>query len=244
MLVVNTLSLSFSLTNSLKILNGALNQKGAVTIKTFFNLAGYPPCNRKWKKRVKIAKRTPAPPSLSRHSVTLPSTEECLSALSLNFPLSEWKTLVPGPRPQDTPGPSSQRRMSNPPRRTRSRPLRLTAQAHRRDAGVLHPCPVQARGLTGAGPRPADLARPSAMPAILAMPQRAGPSHGLAAPSRAGRGRAAECPSHDETGRTQLAAGAGRGPDRAQGLAALAGQLRGVPRPGLAAGPRRSAKLA
>lgn len=39
-LIVNTLSLNFSRTNNLRILNGALNHNGAVTIKTFFNLAG------------------------------------------------------------------------------------------------------------------------------------------------------------------------------------------------------------
>ena len=43
MLIVKTLSLNFSRTNNLRILKGALNQSGAVTIKTFFNLAGYPP---------------------------------------------------------------------------------------------------------------------------------------------------------------------------------------------------------
>lgn len=40
MLIVKTLSLNFSLTNNRKILNGALNQSGAVTIRTFFNFAG------------------------------------------------------------------------------------------------------------------------------------------------------------------------------------------------------------
>jgi len=35
-----TLSRSFSLTKRRRILNGALNHKGAVTINTFFNLAG------------------------------------------------------------------------------------------------------------------------------------------------------------------------------------------------------------
>lgn len=37
---VKTLSRSFSLTNRRKILKGALNHSGAVTINTFFNLAG------------------------------------------------------------------------------------------------------------------------------------------------------------------------------------------------------------
>jgi len=40
MLTVKTLSLSFSLTKSLSTLKGALNQSGAVTMSTFFNLAG------------------------------------------------------------------------------------------------------------------------------------------------------------------------------------------------------------
>lgn len=45
-LTVKTRSRSFSLTNSRRILKGALNQRGAVTMRTFFNLAGYPPCKR------------------------------------------------------------------------------------------------------------------------------------------------------------------------------------------------------
>lgn len=40
-----TLSLNFSRTKSRRILKGALNQRGAVTINTFLSLAGYPPCN-------------------------------------------------------------------------------------------------------------------------------------------------------------------------------------------------------
>lgn len=40
---VKTRSRSFSRTKSLNILNGALNHNGAVTIKTFFRRAGYPP---------------------------------------------------------------------------------------------------------------------------------------------------------------------------------------------------------
>ena len=38
--IVLTLSLSFSRTNNLRILKGALNQRGAVTMSTFFSLAG------------------------------------------------------------------------------------------------------------------------------------------------------------------------------------------------------------
>jgi hypothetical protein len=37
---VKTRSRNFSRTNNLKILNGALNQSGAVTINTFFKRAG------------------------------------------------------------------------------------------------------------------------------------------------------------------------------------------------------------
>jgi hypothetical protein len=39
-LTVNTLSRSFSRTKSRRILKGALNQSGAVTISTFFSFAG------------------------------------------------------------------------------------------------------------------------------------------------------------------------------------------------------------
>ena len=49
---VKTLSLNFSRTKSRRILKGALNHSGAVTIKTFFNFAGYPP----WKKKPKLKK--------------------------------------------------------------------------------------------------------------------------------------------------------------------------------------------
>lgn len=42
---VNTLSLNFSRTNNRRILKGALNHNGAVTISTFFSFAGYPPWN-------------------------------------------------------------------------------------------------------------------------------------------------------------------------------------------------------
>lgn len=44
---VKTRSRNFSRTNNRRILNGALNHNGAVTIKTFFKRAGYPPCNGK-----------------------------------------------------------------------------------------------------------------------------------------------------------------------------------------------------
>ena len=37
---VNTRSRNFSLTNRRNTLNGALNQRGAVTMSTFFSLAG------------------------------------------------------------------------------------------------------------------------------------------------------------------------------------------------------------